>query len=181
MVNLRVLNFKEGGNMKKSLLTLVAILALVFSGCAEKKPEAQTSNGDVVVEEEVASSEPATDLSQLLQDLKSKLGVVYFNFDKFDLRSDMQTVVNTDATLLNATDTSSVVIKLEGNCDEWGSDEYNMALGLKRAQTVKNALVAEGVNADRISTVSYGKNNPVCSAQTKACWANNRRVDFALQ
>ncbi|MFA6756952.1 MAG: OmpA family protein, partial [Sulfurospirillaceae bacterium] len=71
-------------------------------------------------------------------------------------------------------------IKVEGNCDEWGTDEYNYALGLKRAKSVKDALIAEGVPSDRIMVVSYGESNPVCSESNKDCWAKNRRAEFKL-
>ena len=71
-------------------------------------------------------------------------------------------------------------IILEGNCDEWGSDEYNFALGLKRAEAVKKAIVAEGVDASRVSMVSFGESSPTCTDKTKECWAQNRRVDFKL-
>lgn len=67
---------------------------------------------------------------------------------------------------------------MAGNCDEWGSDEYNFALGLKRANSVKKALIAEGVNEDQLSLVSYGESNPKCEASTEKCFRLNRRVDF---
>ncbi|MFA7500691.1 MAG: OmpA family protein, partial [Sulfurimonas sp.] len=104
---------------------------------------------------------------------------IYFDFDKFNIRSDMQGNLSTDSNIAN-TKAKDFSIKLEGNCDEWGSDEYNFALGLKRANTVKKALVAEGVNTNRISMVSFGESNPVCNDKTKDCWAKNRRVDFKL-
>ncbi|MDU5325453.1 OmpA family protein, partial [Campylobacter ureolyticus] len=71
-------------------------------------------------------------------------------------------------------------VKVEGNCDEWGTDEYNYALGLKRAKSVKDALVANGVRADRISVVSYGESNPVCKDKSKSCDAQNRRDEFRV-
>ena len=71
-------------------------------------------------------------------------------------------------------------IKVEGNCDEWGSDEYNYALGLKRANVVKDALVADGVNPNRLSVVSYGESNLVCSEKSKSCDAQNRRDEFKV-
>ena len=71
-------------------------------------------------------------------------------------------------------------IKVEGNCDEWGTDEYNYALGLKRAKSAKDALVRNGVSADRIAVVSFGESNPVCTDKTKACDAQNRRADFKV-
>ena len=71
-------------------------------------------------------------------------------------------------------------IKLEGNCDEWGNDEYNFALGLKRATSIKNHLVDKGIHPERIVTVSYGEGNPICKDQTAECWLKNRRVDYIL-
>jgi peptidoglycan-associated lipoprotein len=70
--------------------------------------------------------------------------------------------------------------KLEGNCDEFGSDEYNLALGLKRANNVKSMLVENGISADTVSLVSLGEGNPSCVEKTEECYAKNRRVDFKL-
>lgn len=111
--------------------------------------------------------------------LNDTLNKVYFDFDKFNIRPDMQNVVSTNANIFN-TEVSGVSITIEGNCDEWGTDEYNQALGLKRAKAVKEALIAKGVNADRIAVKSYGETNPVCTEKTKACDAQNRRAEFKL-
>jgi peptidoglycan-associated lipoprotein len=92
----------------------------------------------------------------------------------------MQAKIDAAAELGKKDGAKSLNVKLEGNCDEWGSDEYNFALGLKRAEAVKKVLVADGIDASRISMVSYGKSNPVCTDHTKACWAKNRRVNFKL-
>ena len=100
---------------------------------------------------------------------------VFFDYDKFDIREDMQGAVKEDSGLLK-----NKTFKLEGNCDEFGSDEYNVALGLKRANAVKTALVEEGISADSIAMVSLGEGNPVCTEKTQECWAKNRRVDFKL-
>jgi len=140
-------------------------------------------NSDSTLQEENMESESnsnstATD-SMSIDDIKNKLSTIYFSFDQFNISSDMQNKISEGATVIDKAETN-FNIKLEGNCDEWGSDEYNFALGLKRANSVKKALIAEGVDSNRISMVSYGESNPVCEDKTQECWSQNRRVDFTL-
>ncbi|MFT7003304.1 MAG: peptidoglycan-associated lipoprotein [Sulfurimonas sp.] len=184
--------------MKNIVLSSVVVALLVFTGCADKKPAVDTKvqQEEVVVAQEVeavktetVSTEDSTvgesamstsDSNEMnMANLEKDLSTVYFDFDKFVIRADMQDKVTNSATVANGP-ANTFTVKLEGNCDEWGSDEYNFALGLKRASTVKKALIAEGVNETRITMVSYGESNPVCSNKTKDCWAQNRRVDFKL-
>jgi len=107
---------------------------------------------------------------------------VHFGFDKYKLSDKMREVTTSNYTKIDETVQSydGLKIKLEGNCDEWGSDEYNYALGLKRAKATKDALVADGINAKRIVMVSYGESNPICTQRNAACWKMNRRVDYRL-
>ena len=104
---------------------------------------------------------------------------VYFDYDKADIRGDQQGSVQADVQFLNAH--PNVNFTIEGHCDERGSTEYNIALGDKRATAVKSALVAAGVNASRIKTISYGKEKPFCSESNEACWQQNRRGHFVYQ
>ncbi len=108
--------------------------------------------------------------------LKGEISSIYFDYDKFEVREDMQSDLKTNGNLVK-----NKTFKLEGNCDEFGSDEYNFALGLKRANSVKSVLVESGVSEDSISMTSLGEGNPVCIEKTQECWAKNRRVDFKLQ
>ncbi len=104
---------------------------------------------------------------------------VYFDYDKSDVRADQHGSVQADVQFLSAH--PNVNFTIEGHCDERGSTEYNIALGDKRANAVKNALVAAGVNASRIKTISYGKEKPFCSESNEACWQQNRRGHFVYQ
>ena len=100
----------------------------------------------------------------------------YFDFDKADIRFDAEQALGVDANLLK--EHQSIKFTIEGHCDERGSEEYNLALGDRRATAAKNFLVNAGVSADRINTISYGKSKPGCTDQTEACWQKNRRAHF---
>jgi peptidoglycan-associated lipoprotein len=104
---------------------------------------------------------------------------VFFDYDKYDIRPDQQAAVQGDASFLK--EHANVRVTIEGHCDERGSTEYNLALGDNRANAVKNALVQDGVAADRIKTISYGKEKPFCTEHTEACWQQNRRGHFVYQ
>ena len=110
------------------------------------------------------------------------LNSVHFGFDKYKLSNEMMTISTNNSKIINdvIVDVKDVKVKLEGNCDEWGTDEYNYALGLKRTKTIKNALIKDGISSDRIVVVSYGESNPNCTKQTAKCWKQNRRVDYKL-
>jgi len=112
-----------------------------------------------------------------IANLEDKLKTIYFDFDRFDLKSTQQETLLSNSQKIKSNESK---IKLEGNCDEWGTSEYNMALGLKRTLSVKNALINDGVTPDRISMVSFGEGNPVCTDKTSDCWSKNRRVDFKV-
>jgi peptidoglycan-associated lipoprotein len=117
----------------------------------------------------------ATDEDLFSQNIKD----VYFDYDKSDVRGDQQGSLQADAQFLSQHSNINVVI--EGHCDSRGSTEYNLALGDQRASSVKNALVAAGISASRIKTISYGKEKPFCSEENEACWQQNRRGHFVYQ
>ena len=102
----------------------------------------------------------------------------YFDFDKATIRSDAEQALGVDAGLFK--DHAGIKFTLEGYCDERGSEEYNLALGDRRANAAKDFLVNAGVSPDRINTISYGKSKPVCTDQTEECWQKNRRAHFHL-
>jgi peptidoglycan-associated lipoprotein len=124
---------------------------------------------------------PASDNSSSMTDdaaFRQNVADVFFDYDSYDITPETQSVVLKDAAYLNAHTAIKVVIG--GYCDERGSTEYNLALGENRASSVKKALIAAGVGADRVRTVSYGKEKQFCSEHDESCWQQNRRGQFSI-
>lgn len=103
---------------------------------------------------------------------------IYFDYDRADLRSDAQQSLARAAQVINQH--PNWRIRIEGNCDERGSTEYNLSLGEERAGAAKQALSQGGVTADRLQSISYGKEKPACTESTEDCWQKNRRDHFVL-
>jgi peptidoglycan-associated lipoprotein len=103
---------------------------------------------------------------------------VYFDLDKSDLRADARDTLTKDAEFLRSY--PQVRVSLEGHCDERGSTEYNLGLGQRRAEAAKNYLISLGITADRVETVSWGKERPFCTEHDENCWQQNRRGHFVM-
>jgi peptidoglycan-associated lipoprotein len=101
---------------------------------------------------------------------------IFFAFDKSDIRPGDAKVLDATAAYLKANPSQLVLI--EGHCDERGTAEYNLALGERRAKAAMNYLVSNGIEAGRITTISYGKERPVCSEKAETCWSRNRNDTF---
>ena len=110
---------------------------------------------------------------------RGRIQSVYFDFDKSDIRADQRTAISTDADIFRKW--TQWQVSIEGNCDERGTAEYNLALGERRATAGKNALVAAGIDAGRISTVSNGKEKPMDPGHAEASWQKNRLDDFNIK
>jgi len=104
---------------------------------------------------------------------------IYFDYDKYDVRPDQQAALQGDVAFL--TQHPNVKFTIEGHCDERGSTEYNLALGDNRANAAKTALTQAGVAADRIKTISFGKERPFCTESNEECWQQNRRAHFVYE
>ena len=102
---------------------------------------------------------------------------IYFDFDQAFIRDDAKSAMKANADWLKAN--PKVKVRIEGNCDERGTIEYNQALGQRRAASAKKYLTNLGISASRISLISYGKEKPVCTMNTEDCWQKNRRDDLA--
>lgn len=127
--------------------------------------------------EKTAKPEAKDELSALVEK-EGKLFSIYFDFDKFFVRDDMKPVLEKDAEWLKKN--PAVKIKIEGHCDERGSDEYNLALGDRRANSAKKYLANLGIDSNRISTISYGEEKPACKEANESCWSKNRRAEFVV-
>ncbi len=101
---------------------------------------------------------------------------IHFDFDKYNIKPDDAKILDANAAWLKSNAANLVLI--EGHCDERGTAEYNLALGERRAKSTMNYLVAQGVQASRITIISYGKERPLCTEHNETCWAKNRRANF---
>ena len=107
------------------------------------------------------------------------LSDIHFDYNDYSVRAQDGEILKSNADWMGKN--SAARVQIEGHCDNRGSEEYNIALGAKRAQAAKDYLETLGVTADRMSTISYGKELPVCTEDTDECWAQNRRDHFVVQ
>jgi peptidoglycan-associated lipoprotein len=124
---------------------------------------------------------PKPPKKSLSQRLSEEVQDAYFDFDKYDIRPDARETLTRNASALRSilADFPDAVITIEGHCDERGSAEYNLGLGDRRATAAKEFLVQLGISADRLRTISYGKERPQCTEHNEECWQRNRRAHFS--
>ncbi len=185
---------------KRLTWVLVALLLTALYGCHNKKPATQPADlnvetttvapppshpaaTDVQPPREPATTQDQTEdplMSQDMQIVNDELhrrgfsADIYFAFDESTLSDDSRAKLSRNADLLKGQPRLNLTI--EGHCDERGTNEYNLALGERRASAVKSYLGSLGVNADRMRTLSYGSERPVCTEHEESCWSQNRRV-----
>ena len=161
---------------------LISILLVLFvAACATKPKDAADASGSgssTGAESSVEGSITETSGSGIVagsqEDLIVNVGDrVFFGYDSSDLDSDALELIQDQVAWLKQN--SNVSVTIEGHCDERGTREYNLALGEKRAQAVKNYLIGLGINPDRVSTISYGKERPAVVGSNDGAWAQNRR------
>jgi peptidoglycan-associated lipoprotein len=169
---------------------------VLITGCSKKIPEIDTNTASV--DSGYDSSNTISNDSQIdnmasmdnsssfaSQDerivaIQNEVQTVYFGTDSYRLSDNEMQKVDQNANIFNGDLANDLSIKIEGNCDEWGTDEYNYALGLKRAKSVKDTLSSLGVDESRMALISYGESKPICAEHNVGCWQQNRRVDFKL-
>lgn len=168
--------------MKK--LTLLAVLLLAVSvgfGCGGTKPktDAAPSRSSEAAGGEQGGADAGAgsgDRGDVVSGDARGLKTIYFDFDKYNLRDDARRMLDANAEILRSN--SDMNILIEGHCDERGTDEYNLALGERRAQAAREYLVRLGIDASRINVLSYGEERPVAPGHDEESWALNRRGEF---
>ncbi|HLA73482.1 MAG TPA: peptidoglycan-associated lipoprotein Pal [Steroidobacteraceae bacterium] len=165
----------------KNLVSTVLVLATLglLSACKDKPPEqpppAPQSTTDTSGVDNSGATTDSTETQGPSGELLSKR-IVYFDFDRADIRADSQSVVSAHAAYLAKNPSQKV--RLEGHADERGSREYNIGLGERRGQAVRRALLLQGVAEVQLSTVSYGEERPAAAGSDEQAYAQNRRVEI---
>jgi peptidoglycan-associated lipoprotein len=177
--------------MKKSVcLSLAALLAFMFLAACKAKvkevpppPQAQEQPKVEKVtpppppppptEEELFKAKTLEQLNR-----EQPLKTIYFDYDKYFIRDDAKPTLSANAAWLNKFKSARVLI--EGHCDERGTEDYNLALGEKRAKSAYDYLLSLGISADRLQTISYGKSQPIDPGHSEISWQRNRRAQFTI-
>jgi len=160
-------------NVKKSLLMLVFVMALAVSCGGTKKKNAKGEDPNLAGQNQALELNADSDSGTF-----GKLKTVYFPFNSATLRESTRKVLDENSEYLKTNGTLS--IQVEGHCDERGGVQFNLALGEKRSQTIKNYLIASGIDANRVTTISFGKERPVAVGHDEVAWSKNRRGNFVL-
>ena len=148
--------------------------ALMVGACTTKQEVAATPPPPAPPPPMQAAPQPPGIVPGSVQDFKVNVGdTVHFAYNEYNIEDQDKNTLQKQATWLNKY--PGVQITIEGHCDERGTREYNLALGARRANAVKEYLVSLGVNTNRLQTVSYGKERPLCTQSSEDCWAQNRR------
>lgn len=188
--------------MTRRLLVLLAILAVTAFGCAPRTivddqgaggagTQDQASDGQVTIEpisDSVSSSDVTGTDGDRLTNISNRyktssqgvpeFGDILFDFDSYSIQGNYRQVLDDLATWLTG---NNAILLVEGHCDERGTREYNLALGDRRALSIKDYLLASGVPDLKIETVSYGEERPNCRDESESCWSQNRRGHFVIE
>ncbi len=165
-------------------LMAVMVLCIGLTGCGDKKKDAAMMNdGSNTTTQQTDGTQVATDgqyapgsQAQLVAEIGDR---VYFGYDQYDLTPEARSTVERQAQWMKTYPNVNVMV--EGHCDERGTREYNLALGEKRANAVRNYLISNGVPAGRVQSISYGKERPAIMGADETSWAQNRRGVLVVQ
>lgn len=180
----------------RPLMPLVLLLALILAGCAKKRPPAPAPTPEPARTEPAPPPPPAPEaaptpslieanpLEGSLEDVNAYVreqglvGDIYFDFDRSQIKEEYVSRLQQNAAFMR--EHPQFVFMIEGHCDERDTIEYNLALGQRRASVTQSYLVDLGGSPDRLQTISYGKEQPVCTESNEECWRRNRRAHFVI-
>ncbi len=175
--------------MVKRLILSIMVLGLITACCGKRYEEAGVPpmpKSEVSTPEKVAPqvkpqqekpTQPVT-VKTVKREEVFYPKPIHFDFDRADILPQAKPILDKLCSYLKSH--PDVKVRIEGNCDERGTEEYNLALGQRRADSAKNYLIFCGISPSRITTISYGEDNPVCTEHNESCWWRNRRCDFRL-
>jgi peptidoglycan-associated lipoprotein len=186
---------KGRGQTGFSLIAMGMMLSLLAAGCAKKVETAQqsvtppeervTPQTPASPEESMKEQSPTVKESEMappgssISATSTSLEMIHFDYDKATIRPDAKATLEKHAKWLQANPKAK--IQIQGHCDERGTNEYNLALGERRAQTTKRFLTAMGIDGRRLDTISYGEERPTCIEHNESCYGKNRRAEFIVE
>jgi peptidoglycan-associated lipoprotein len=172
------------GVWAQGVLSLTLFLLLVACGASQNTSKNQPSENPIAAGAFAADPRTPSSLEAMQKGLtsvtppSSPLKDIFFEFDSYDLGPDARETLKANVEWLNAN--PGMQIEIEGHTDDWGPDEYNLALGAKRAESVKEYLTSLGITPERVKMVSYGEEAPACLEETEECRQKNRRARFVI-
>ena len=169
-----------------SLIVFCSISICFSVGCAKKGQVREEETEQVIEEEEVEPTPieepvkppPEEEKTEVLEPKEIRFDMIYFDYDKYNLKPDARETLLETVETLRAN--SNVKIMIEGHCDERGTIEYNLQLGKKRAESARVFIIASGIDANRLNTISYGEEKPRALGHNERAWAKNRRDEFKI-
>jgi peptidoglycan-associated lipoprotein len=172
----------EVGGLTRAAGIALLVMGLAIGGCSSKKKANEGAglnpNGSGMNDQNLNGSSLKGLQNGTMGANGGPLSDIHFDYNEATIRSQDNEVLKANADYLSSH--AGTRVQIEGHCDDRGSEEYNIALGARRAQAAKDYLATLGISGDRMSTISYGKELPLCTEETDDCWAQNRRDHFAL-
>jgi len=174
----------------KKLMVILVLVVFAAIGCSQKRTITQPEKQQDLSQSSITSEKPEKVTEQKIESVEStdmfdksagKEGMfadVLFDYDKYDVRETYKPVLQAISAWMSKNPDAK--LSIEGHCDDRGTNEYNLALGDRRAKAVKDFLMSLGVASAKMDTLSYGEEKPFCTAETEECWTKNRRAHFVV-
>ncbi|SFV51381.1 Outer membrane lipoprotein omp16 precursor [hydrothermal vent metagenome] len=166
--------------MRQKLWIITIFTSLFLIGCSKTVPDFNAGsnvNGVDSISGDTVSIDESNYSNEKYNSSGKGFHSIYFDFGAYTIASKMEEAMYAN---IQSASNAHTKIKIEGNCDEFGTDEYNYALGLKRAKAVRDMMLSQGISSNKMIMVSFGESSPVCTEASDSCYDRNRRVDIRL-